>query len=88
MRSLERRVPEDRLRMLLADIRPSGLKFFGVDLDGVRLCAEDLDRSYGSGSPVLGTAQDLLPLAYGRRLPDGRLRGEPSHRFTRSDGDS
>ncbi|GAU70577.1 hypothetical protein SSP35_20_00730 [Streptomyces sp. NBRC 110611] len=50
---------------------------------GVQLCAEDLDWSYGSGSPMFGAAQDLLLLAYGRRLPDGRLRGEPSSRFTR-----
>ncbi|WP_318212148.1 MULTISPECIES: maleylpyruvate isomerase family mycothiol-dependent enzyme [unclassified Streptomyces] len=81
---LDRRVPEDRLRILLDQIRPSGLKFFGADLDGVRLCAEDLDWSYGSGSPVFGAAQDLLLLAYGRRLPAGRLRGEPSGRFTRA----
>ncbi|MFE7598441.1 maleylpyruvate isomerase family mycothiol-dependent enzyme [Streptomyces sp. NPDC057494] len=79
---LDRRVPEDRLRILLDQIRPSGLKFFGVDLDAVRLSAEDLDWSYGSGSPVFGTAQDLLLLAYGRKLPTGRLRGEPSGRFT------
>ncbi|MFI9240727.1 maleylpyruvate isomerase family mycothiol-dependent enzyme [Streptomyces sp. NPDC053079] len=80
---LDRRVPEDRLRILLDQIRPSGLKFFGADLDGVRLCAEDLDWSYGSGSPVYGAGQDLLLLAYGRRLPHGRLRGEPGNRFTR-----
>ncbi|GHG62532.1 maleylpyruvate isomerase family mycothiol-dependent enzyme [Streptomyces griseocarneus] len=80
---LDRRVPEDRLRILLDEIRPSSLKFFGADLDGVRLYAEDLDWSYGSGSPVFGAAQDLLLLAYGRRLPDGRLRGELSSRFTR-----
>ncbi|APE24801.1 MULTISPECIES: maleylpyruvate isomerase family mycothiol-dependent enzyme [Streptomyces] len=80
---LDRRVPESRLRVLLDEIRPSGLRFFGADLDGVRLCAEDLDWSYGSGSPVFGAAQDLLLLAYGRRLPEGRLRGEPSDRFTR-----
>ncbi|TJZ54228.1 maleylpyruvate isomerase family mycothiol-dependent enzyme [Streptomyces piniterrae] len=80
---LDRRVPEDRLHILLDEIRPSSLKFFGADLDGVRLCAEDLDWSYGTGSPVYGAAQDLLLLAYGRRLPAGRLRGEPSHRFNR-----
>ncbi|MFD0149844.1 maleylpyruvate isomerase family mycothiol-dependent enzyme [Streptomyces sp. NPDC055721] len=79
----ERRVPEDRLRILLDEIRPSGLRFFGCDLDGVQLCAEDLDWSYGSGAPVYGAAQDLLSVAYGRRLPVGRLRGEPSGRFTR-----
>lgn len=81
---LGRRVPEDRLRVLLDGIRPSGLRFFGADVDGVRLCAEDLDWSYGAGSPVYGAAQDLLLLAFGRRLPPGRLRGEPSSRFTRT----
>ncbi|MFJ7961647.1 maleylpyruvate isomerase family mycothiol-dependent enzyme [Streptomyces sp. NPDC096319] len=80
---LGRRLPENRLRILLEEIRPGSLKFFGADLDGVRLCAEDLDWSYGSGSPVFGAAQDLLLLAYGRRLPDGKLRGESSGRFTR-----
>lgn len=79
---LDRRVPEERLRVLLDGIRPSGLRFFGVDLSGVRLCAEDLDWSYGSGAPVYGTAQDLLLLAFGRKLPAGRLRGEPGGRFT------
>ncbi|KAA6223567.1 maleylpyruvate isomerase family mycothiol-dependent enzyme [Streptomyces albofaciens JCM 4342] len=83
---LDRRVPEDRLRILLDEIRPSSLKFFGADLDGVRLCAEDLDWSYGSGSPLYGSAQDLLLLAYGRRIPGDRLRGEPSSRFTRPGG--
>ncbi|MFE2925192.1 maleylpyruvate isomerase family mycothiol-dependent enzyme [Streptomyces goshikiensis] len=79
---LDRRVPEDRLRLLLGGIRPSGLRFFGADVSGVRLCAEDLDWSYGSGSPVYGAAQDLLLLAFGRRPPSGRLRGEASSRFT------
>ncbi|QNE23585.1 maleylpyruvate isomerase family mycothiol-dependent enzyme [Streptomyces sp. INR7] len=79
---LDRRVPEDRLRVLLAGIRPSGLRFFGVDIDGVRLCADDLDWSYGSGSPVHGTAQDLLLLTFGRRLPPGRLHGPRAPRFT------
>ncbi|MEV7570329.1 maleylpyruvate isomerase family mycothiol-dependent enzyme [Streptomyces tanashiensis] len=79
---LDRRVPEERLRVLLDGIRPSGLRFFGVDLSGVRLCAEDLDWSYGSGSAVYGTGQDLLLLAFGRRLPSGRLRGATSGRFT------
>ncbi|MFE7182452.1 maleylpyruvate isomerase family mycothiol-dependent enzyme [Streptomyces erythrochromogenes] len=83
---LDRRVPEDRLRVLLAGIRPGGLRFFGVDIDGVQLRADDLEWSYGSGSPVHGAAQDLLLLAFGRRLPPGSLRGEPSHRFTAGGG--
>ncbi|MEK9523674.1 hypothetical protein MIU24_30495 [Streptomyces venezuelae] len=83
---LDRRVPEDRLRVLLDQVRPAGLRFFGVDLGGVRLCADDLDWSYGSGAPVTGSAQDLLLLAYGRRLPEGRLHGERSGRFTLAEG--
>ncbi|THA57899.1 maleylpyruvate isomerase family mycothiol-dependent enzyme [Streptomyces sp. A1136] len=79
---LDRRVPVDRLRILLDDIKPRGLKFFGVDLTGIRLCAEDMDWSYGVGDPVYGAAQDLLVVAFGRRLPPGRLRGRASNRFT------
>ncbi|WP_406865233.1 maleylpyruvate isomerase family mycothiol-dependent enzyme [Streptomyces sp. HUAS MG47] len=79
-----RRVPEERLRVLLDAVRPSGVRFFGADLGGVRLEADDLDWSYGSGSTVRGPGQDLLLLAYGRRLPAGRLRGAESDRFTRA----
>ncbi|MFG2332533.1 maleylpyruvate isomerase family mycothiol-dependent enzyme [Streptomyces sp. NPDC048604] len=77
-----RRVPADRLRVLLDAVRPSGLRFFGAELDGVRLEADDLDWSYGTGGALHGSAQDLLLLAYGRRLPAGRLRGAASERFT------
>ncbi|MEU3405129.1 maleylpyruvate isomerase family mycothiol-dependent enzyme [Streptomyces sp. NPDC006670] len=79
---IDRRVPEDRLRVLLGDVRPGGLRFFGVDLRGVRLCAEDVDWSYGAGTPVYGAAQDLVLVAFGRRLPPGRLRGAQAGRFT------
>ncbi|MFJ9811698.1 maleylpyruvate isomerase family mycothiol-dependent enzyme [Streptomyces sp. NPDC101158] len=79
---LDRRVPADRLRVLLDATGPSGLRFFGVDLRGVRLCAADLDWSYGSGAEVRGSAQDLLLITFGRRLPPGRLHGGPSSRFT------
>ncbi|WP_438318517.1 maleylpyruvate isomerase family mycothiol-dependent enzyme [Streptomyces sp. HUAS TT3] len=80
---LDRRVPEARLRILLDDLKPRGLRFFGVDLTGVRLCAQDIDWSYGLGTaPVYGAAQDLLLLAFGRRLPSGRLGGEAADRFT------
>ncbi|MFF9593017.1 maleylpyruvate isomerase family mycothiol-dependent enzyme [Streptomyces sp. NPDC014646] len=79
---IDRRVPEDRLRVLLGEVRPRSLKFFGADIDGVRLCADDLDWSFGQGEPVYGTAQDLLLVAFGRKLPAGRLRGGPSGRFS------
>lgn len=80
---LDRRVPEDRLSVLLDAVGPGGLRFFGVDLTGVRLCAEDADWSYGTGTPVYGAAQDLLLVTFGRRLPPGRLAGDAAGRFTR-----
>ncbi|KIF04424.1 hypothetical protein PL81_18805 [Streptomyces sp. RSD-27] len=80
---LDRRVPEDRLSVLLDAVRPGGLRFFGVDLTGVRLCAEDADWSYGTGTPVYGAAQDLLLVTFGRLLPPGRLHGDAAGRFTR-----
>ncbi|MER6520741.1 maleylpyruvate isomerase family mycothiol-dependent enzyme [Streptomyces sp. NPDC001553] len=70
-----RRVPEDRLRPLLDAVTPRGLRFFGVDLTGIRLVADDLDWSRGTGSPVHGTARELLLVLFGRRLPAGRLHG-------------
>ena len=79
---LDRRVPEDRLSVVLSGLSPKHLKYFGVDLTGVELRATDMDWSYGSGTPVTGAAQDLLLLVCGRRLPAGHLHGEPSRRFT------
>lgn len=72
-----RRVPEDRLQLLLDAVAPRSLRFFGVDLTGIRLAADDLDRSHGEGTPVHGKAQDLLLVLFGRRLPPGRPNGGP-----------
>ncbi|HEY3734103.1 MAG TPA: maleylpyruvate isomerase family mycothiol-dependent enzyme [Streptosporangiaceae bacterium] len=78
-----RTVPEKRLRMVLAGLAtPRGLKFFGADLDGIELRADDLDWTSGSGAPVHGAAQHLLLVLAGRRLPPGLLAGDPSARFT------
>lgn len=79
--NLDRRVPEARLRILLESINARTLKFFGADLRGIELRATDLDWSFGTGTPLSGAAQDLLLLAYGRKLPPGRLHGELRDRF-------
>ncbi|MEV7779616.1 maleylpyruvate isomerase family mycothiol-dependent enzyme [Kitasatospora sp. NPDC088351] len=79
---LDRKLPEDRLRILLDAVDPKAFKFFGAQLDGVRLSADDLDWSFGSGSQVTGAAQDLLLLTFGRKVPKGRLRGAAADRFT------
>ncbi|GGV59274.1 hypothetical protein GCM10010277_62660 [Streptomyces longisporoflavus] len=80
---LERRVPLDRIDVLLKKVTPRGTKFFGADVSGVELRADDLDWSYGSGTPLTGAAQDLLLVLYGRKLPAGHLRGELQSRFAR-----
>ncbi|WP_327415177.1 maleylpyruvate isomerase family mycothiol-dependent enzyme [Streptomyces sp. NBC_01233] len=78
---LGRRVPEDRVRILLGTVDARTVTFFRADLGGVELRADDLIWSFGTGTPLSGAAQDLLLLAYGRRLPPGHLRGESSDRF-------
>lgn len=72
---IDRRVPQDRVRVLLEHVTPRTLTFSGADLDGVELRADDLDWSLGTGAPLTGTAQDLLLVAYGRKLPPGHLHG-------------
>ena len=54
---------------------PKGLGFFGVDLSGMELRACDTGWTFGSGTPVTGTAQDLALFLCGRKLPPGRLDG-------------
>ena len=79
---LERRVPQERLRVVLAAITEQGsLKHFGTDLDGIGLRADDMDWSFGSGEPVSGHAQDLALAVCGRRLPPGRLHGPGAARL-------
>jgi uncharacterized protein (TIGR03083 family) len=73
---VEYRVPEDRLRTVLAAITTGrSLKHFGVDLDGIELRADDIDWSFGTGTPLTGSAQDLASFICGRKLPGDRLRG-------------
>ncbi|MEU4246120.1 maleylpyruvate isomerase family mycothiol-dependent enzyme [Amycolatopsis sp. NPDC026612] len=79
---LDRRVPLDRLEVVFAAMKPKQVKYFGTDLTGIALRADDLDWSYGTGTPLTGAAQDLLLVLGNRRLPAGRLRGEPSARFS------
>ena len=79
---LPRQVPQDRLRIVLDGLAtPKRAKSMGVDLSGVELRADDMDWSYGAGSPVTGRAQDLLLVLAGRTLPTGHLDGEASTRF-------
>ncbi|MFC8618131.1 maleylpyruvate isomerase family mycothiol-dependent enzyme [Micromonospora purpureochromogenes] len=82
---LDRRVPPDRVAMVLIGMSPRNVAFFGTDLTGVQLQATDLDWCHGEGTPVRGLAQDLLLVVCGRRLPSGRLDGPAATRFSRRD---
>lgn len=79
---LDRRPPPERVGLVLREVKPKQLRYFGVDLTGVRLVATDLDWSFGAGEPLHGRAQDLLLVLCGRRLPAGSLTGGPADRFT------
>jgi uncharacterized protein (TIGR03083 family) len=72
---LDRRVPPERVALVLAGMRPRNIAFFGADLEGVALQATDLPWVYGTGTPIRGLAQDLLLVLCGRRVPPGRLEG-------------
>lgn len=80
---IERLVPADRLGIILASLgSQKTVRYFGADLSGVELRATDADWGFGSGSPVTGTAQDLVLALCGRKLPKGHLKGDRSDRFT------
>lgn len=55
--------------------RGGSTTLFGVDLNGVKLQASDLDWSAGDGLPVVGRGRDLLLLAAGRRIPRQAFHG-------------
>lgn len=65
--------------VVLGPLSNRHLKYFGTDLTGIQLRADDLDWSFGTGRPVTGSAQDLLLAVCGRKLPmrppSGRRRG-------------
>lgn len=78
---IDQPLPADRLAVF-TKLDPRGVKFFGVDLTGIQLRADDLDWTYGTGEPLSGRAQDLVLVVCGRRLPAGRLRGAARARFS------
>lgn len=62
-------VPESSMRIVLDTVSGAvSRKHFGVDLDGVELCADDMEWSFGEGRRVRGPAQDLALLLCGREV--------------------
>jgi uncharacterized protein (TIGR03083 family) len=69
-----RRSPDETIRAVLDGLTHGGTHaHFGIDIDGLRLGATDIDWTYGSGRPVGGAAGDLALFLCGRQLPPGRI---------------
>jgi uncharacterized protein (TIGR03083 family) len=82
---LERTIPEVRVRAVLDLLSaPGNPNLFGVELSGVRLVADDMAWSLGTGDTVSGTGQALVLVLSGRCLPRGRLGGAAAGRFSSS----
>lgn len=64
--------PEPALVSVLDQLTAAGGAFFGLDLTGLRLEADDTGWAWGSGEGVRADAGRLVVLLAGRTLPDGR----------------
>jgi uncharacterized protein (TIGR03083 family) len=69
---LPRPCSDEAARLILDSLTGGVAEYFGVSLDGLQLVADDLDWQWGSGSPVTGSAGELISLACNRTLTDGR----------------
>ncbi len=61
------RVPAERVALVLGQTTARSLRYFGVDLEGVRLVATDADASIGTGQVVQLPAHEILLVISGRR---------------------
>jgi hypothetical protein len=65
--------PQEAVTTVLDQLVAADGTWFGVDLTGVRLEADDASWSWGSGRAVRADSGELVALVSGRTLPDGRL---------------
>jgi uncharacterized protein (TIGR03083 family) len=73
-----RRVPDETIRAVLEDLtHGGGHARFGIDIEGRRLVATDMDWAFGSGTELLGSGEDLALVMCGRTVPAGRVAGLP-----------
>ena len=64
--------PEPALVSVLDQLTAANGGYFGLDLTGLRLEADDAGWAWGSGEAVRADAGRLVALVAGRTLPDGR----------------
>jgi uncharacterized protein (TIGR03083 family) len=73
-----RRSPDATILVVLDDLTAGGVQArFATSIEGRSLQATDLDWSYGSGPALRGPAELLAVVMCGRKVPGGRLEGEP-----------
>jgi uncharacterized protein (TIGR03083 family) len=83
--ALDRTVPLDRLRVVLSEaVQPKSTKFFGLDVDGLRIEATDLDWASGEGSVVRAPGHTVALVLGGRPVPPGSLSGAGASQLTGS----
>lgn len=64
--------PDEAVVAVLDQLTAANGAFFGLDLTGTRLEADDVDWAWGAGDLVRAGAGELVALLGGRTLPDGR----------------
>lgn len=70
--------PSQVVLLVLQHMTEGGVhQHFGVQVEGRRLEATDLDWSWGEGLPLRGTASNLILALAGRKIGDDRLEGSP-----------
>lgn len=62
--------PPDRLALMLRHTGPRNVAYFGVDLSGLRLEADDADAAVGDGTVVRLPVRQLVLVVTGRRTLD------------------
>ncbi|MCQ4118779.1 maleylpyruvate isomerase family mycothiol-dependent enzyme [Rhodococcus tibetensis] len=73
-----RRIPDEAIRVVLDDLtQGGGHARFGIDIEGRRLSATDMDWTFGSGNELCGSGEDLALVMCGRTVPAGRVAGLP-----------
>jgi uncharacterized protein (TIGR03083 family) len=70
--------PNEVVRIVLDQLAEGGVHHhFGVQVEGRRLQATNLDWSWGEGVALRGTASNLVLVLAGRKIIDERLEGSP-----------
>ncbi|MFF3567873.1 maleylpyruvate isomerase family mycothiol-dependent enzyme [Nocardia jiangxiensis] len=58
--------PPERIAMVLHSSTPKSFAYFGIDLTGRQLRADDAEVVIGSGTPIIMSAKDILLTVTGR----------------------